>query len=109
MKKLLAVFCCALVACQPTTETPRPQAAQAVALDRVAVHGSCSAVLEMDLRAGFLSLPVRASLVTAATEAGTMGGASIDVGGIFTARCDVVDGVAVCAQGGLVRPSLADQ
>lgn len=89
-------------ACQPTN-SPRPEPAPSFAVDRVEVRGNCSATLELDIRAGFVAVPVTAVLSTSTVGAHTRGGASVDVGGLVTARCDIdTNEPKECAQGGLL-------
>lgn len=102
MKKLLAVLCVSLAACQPSNG-PKPEPAPAFAVERLEVRGECNATLELDVRAGFVAVPVLAVVSTSAVGTHTRGGASVDVGGLVTARCDIdSDGGSKCAQGGLL-------
>lgn len=108
MKKNLAVLCVSLAACQPTNN-PRPEPAPAFAVERLEVRGECNATLELDVRAGFVAVPVLAVVSTSAVGAHTRGGASVDVGGIVTARCDIdSDSGSKCAQGGLLLRGSAE-
>jgi hypothetical protein len=102
MQKVLAVLCVSLAACQPTNG-PRPEPAPAFSIDRLEVRGECNATIELDVRAGFVAVPVLAVVSTSAVGAHTRGGASVDVGGLVTARCDIdSDKGSRCAQGGLL-------
>lgn len=105
MKKTLAVLCVSLAACQH----PRPEPAPAFAVERLEVRGECNATLELDVRAGFVAVPVLAVVSTSAVGAHTRGGASVDVGGLVTARCDIdSDSGSKCAQGGLLLRGSAE-
>ena len=105
MGKLLAVLCVSLVACQPSNG-PKPEPQRAVSIERVEVRGNCSATLEIDVHAGFVSLPIVAIISASQHGADTVGGASVDVGGLVTARCDL--GSKSCAQGGLLLRGAPD-
>lgn len=105
MGKLLAVLCVSLVACQPSNG-PKPEPQRAVSIERVEVRGNCSATLEIDVQAGFISLPIVAVISASQHGAETVGGASVDVGGLVTARCDL--GAKSCAQGGLLLRGALD-
>lgn len=105
MVKLLAVLCVSLVACQPSNG-PKPEPQRAVSIERVEVRGNCSATLEIDVHAGFVSLPIVAVISASQHGADTVGGASVDVGGLVTARCDL--GSKSCAQGGLLLRGALD-
>lgn len=105
MGKLLAVLCVSLMACQPSNG-PKPEPQRAVSIERVEVRGNCSATLEIDVQAGFVSLPIVAVISASQAGADTVGGASVDVGGLVTARCDL--GAKTCAQGGLLLRGAPD-
>lgn len=96
-----------LAACQaPEPQSPNaPPSAQSVEIGRVDVRGSCSATLEMDLRAGLVRLPVSVVLSTSAQKGLTVGGVGVDVAGLVTARCEIGgENGGRCAQGALVQP-----
>jgi len=89
-------------ACQPSNG-PKPEPAPAFAVERLEVRGECNATLELDVRAGFVAVPVLAVVSTSAVGNHPRGGASVDVGGLVTARCDIdSDSGSRCAQGGLL-------
>ena len=105
MGKLLAVLCVSLVACQPSNG-PKPEPQRAVSIERVEVRGNCSATLEIDVHAGFVSLPIVAVISASQIGTDTAGSASVDVGGLVTARCNLAEGS--CAQAGLLLRGAPD-